>query len=112
MSSEAHGELLASLNVRVADAVMLFDALNVDGNEAVEIDEFVMGYMRLTEYADTLNVMLVLKSHTKLIQQSLKMTAAMGKSIVALGTWMEKISAVQSPQSFPSSPDLHDDESG
>jgi len=103
MKKEEARTLMAALEVNVTDADMLFNMLDVDENEEVEIDEFVMGAMSLKGHADALNMALLLHNNNRLIHRSFGNIHGLGKAIVALGHHMEDLFArdgcSRSPQS-------------
>lgn len=83
MKDDKVQSLMSKLDVRVADAVMLFDILDVDGDMEVEIDEFVMGAVQLKVQADMLNMTLLLQNNNRLIQKAFKLIHGLSLSSTA-----------------------------
>lgn len=85
MGNGASQDLLRALDINVADAVMLFELLDVDENMEVEIEEFVVGAMHLKTHADLFNMAITLQNNNRLLRKSYLCIDPMYRSVVALG---------------------------
>lgn len=84
-------DFMAKLDVKVADATMLFDILDIDEDEEIGIEEFVMGAMELKTHADFVNLTVLLQNNSRMIKNNLKLMKALLNSVLALGDGQERL---------------------
>ena len=81
MGTPGVSTLFAVLGLDVADAVPLFDALDVDENRELEIEEFVIGCMQLRGQAKTVDLVTHMGENKKMIERVNKAAQNTGQQL-------------------------------
>jgi len=64
--------LLSHLQLEISDAVSLFKALDVDGSEGLEMEEFVMGCLQIRGQAKTVDMVTLMRENKRLMKKLTK----------------------------------------
>lgn len=98
----------ATQQLDTSDARELFHLLDVDENEEVTIEEFVMGCMRLRGQAKSSDVATLLRDHRKTSQKNMRVMRKIESKLGAISRGLQNISSEMPP--FPRT--VHEDTRG
>uniref|UniRef100_A0A7S1A8G1 EF-hand domain-containing protein n=1 Tax=Noctiluca scintillans TaxID=2966 RepID=A0A7S1A8G1_NOCSC len=82
-------EMLAVLEIEVADAMGFFEVLDVDGTQELDIDEFVMGCIYLKGAAKMVNVATLMRENKLMMSQIMKQAYKLEDRVNHLTTKVE-----------------------